>query len=389
MERGVMAGSLPLAPLARLSPSRFHSLMECALREVWAAAGQAWLLPAAPAARLGSAIHRLFEGAGKGHFRDGGRPAVESRWNELVGEAEIAMRGSWLESHLVPLKAAVADYEVRRLRSIQRAEEITRSISPATGARGGQPRCRSEVWVSTPDGRVGGFIDQVEDSPAGPILRDYKSGHVLAPGKAAGGEQIKESYEVQLKLYAAIYAASAGVWPTRLELVPLQGPVREVAFTAAECEAVLGQAREALMTVNSIIANNSAPDAEALMAAPSQEACRYCPFRPGCASYHRARDSRPAEDGWPQDVWGTVRELEVLGNGKVLLGVQPADGGMGTAVIRGINPSADRHPGLTRLAAGDGVAVYDLKAAGPGGTFQESSRTTIYRLERQGAGNAA
>jgi hypothetical protein len=381
MTPGILRGNLPLAPLERVSPSRFQSLKECALRELWTAARVPNQLPIAPTARLGSAIHRLLEEAGKGLFREGGRAAIEKRWDGLADEVESVMQGSWLERHFVPLKTAVPDYEVRRFRAIQRAQEITESLPALPAPPDGQVPRGTEVWVSTPDGLAGGYIDQVEASVVGSVLRDYKSGHILAGASAQGAGTVKEAYEVQLKLYAAIYASTAGVWPGRLELVPLQGPVREVAFTAAECQELLWQAREAVVTINTIIANNPPADAEAMLAAPSPGACRHCLFRPSCAAYRRAREhGAVVENSWPNDLWGTVREKRVLGNGKMLLTIQPATPGLPLATIRGLNPSPDRHPTLPSLLPGHSAAAFGLKGGDQGGTFQESAWTVIYRL---------
>jgi hypothetical protein len=382
MKPGILSGNLPLAPLKRISPSRFQSLKECALRELWAVGGPPNQLPAAPAARLGSAIHRLLEEAGKGLFREGGRTAIEKRWDGLVGEAESVMQASWLERHFLPLKNAVSDFEVRKLRAIQLAQEITESFPAAQVPPGGQGPRGTEVWVSTPDGLAGGYIDQVEASPAGPVLRDYKSGHILEEGASAqGAKVVKEAYEVQLKLYAAIYASTTGVWPARLELVPLQGPVREVAFTASECQELVRQAREAIVAINAILRNNAQEAAETMLAAPSPAACRYCLFRPSCAAYKRAREHAVPEQTWPDDLWGTVREKRVLGNGKVLLAIQPTTRCLPLATVRGLSPNPDRHPALPNLQVGNPVAVFGLKGGEQGATFRESAWTVIYRPE--------
>jgi RecB family exonuclease len=384
MTPGILSENPPLTALERISPSRFQSLKGCASREIWAAGGLRHLLPAPPAAKLGSAIHRLLEEAGKGLFREGGTTAIEKRWDELTAEAESAMRSSWLESHFVPLKATVRDYQVRRLRAIQRAAEISQSLRPAPTLPAGQLPRKCELWVATPDGLAGGYIDQVEVCPAGAVLRDYKTGHILEGASAATAGVVKESYEVQLKLYAAIYASATGVWPTKLELIPLQGPVREVEFSRSECEELLGEARNAVADINSIIANNAPARAETLLAAPSPGSCRYCLFRPACSAYRTARERGATDDAWPEDLWGTVREKRVLGNGKILLGIQQAIPGAPAVTIRGLNATPERHPALSTLVPGDSVAAFGLKSSGIGGTLQESSWTVIYRLKERG-----
>jgi RecB family exonuclease len=381
MTPGILSGKLPLVQLKRVSPSRFQSLKGCALKEVWAAAGAEPLLPASPSARLGSAIHRLLEEAGKGLFAGAGATAIAERWEALVAGAEAAMRDSWLERHFVPLKTAITDYQVRKLRAIQRANAIAQMSPAAPATAPGQSTGGCELWVATPDGLVGGYIDQVEISNARPVLRDYKTGHILEGASEETPGAVKECYEVQLKLYAAIYAASTGVWPTKLELIPLNGGAREVKYVRSECEQLLREAREALAGINSIIVKNSPATAESLLAAPTPNSCRYCLFRPACSAYRLARERAASDKGWPEDLWGNVSEKRVLRNGKILLTVLPTVLGSPRTTLRGLSASPKRHPVLPNLATGDLVAVFGLKAAAPGGTLQESSWTVVYRLD--------
>jgi RecB family exonuclease len=381
MTPDVLSGPPALVALQRVSPSRFLSLQECALREVWTAAGVPNQLPVAPAARLGSAIHRLLEEAGKGVFRERGRPAIATRCDELIEESESAMQASWLERHLLPLKNAVPDFEVRKLRAIERAQEITASLPAPVAVPSDRLPRGSEVWVSTPDGIAGGYVDRVEDSALGPVLRDYKTGHILEEASGQRPAPVKEAYEVQLKLYAAIYASMTGIWPARLELVPLRGPVCEVPFAVGECQALLRQARDVVLSINSTVANYSAREAQLRLASPSPRSCRYCPFRPSCAAYKDARRQAPAQDSWPGDLWGTVREKHLMGNGKTLLSIEQGAPGLPPATIRGLTPGAERHPALAYLQPGHGVAIFGLKTGSPGETFQESAWTVIYHMQ--------
>ena len=59
--------SLHISPeLERISPSRFVSLDNCNLRELWVTPDHSPLLPVSPRARLGSIVHRLLELASNG-----------------------------------------------------------------------------------------------------------------------------------------------------------------------------------------------------------------------------------------------------------------------------------------------------------------------------------
>ena len=383
MTPGRLPVSLPLLPLPRLSPSRYSSLKACALREVWTAARAPTLLPRSPAARAGSVVHRLIEEAGKGQLGDGERAAIERRWDELVAEAEADARASWLDKHLVPFKASVPDFEVRRLRAVQRAEEFARARKASGRGPGGRPSRRHEEWLETPDGLAGGYIDQVEESEVGPVLRDYKTGHILDTGSAEAGGSPKEEYQIQLQLYAAIFARVTGVWPVRLELVPLQGARREIAFQPDQCLALLDEALRKLAAVNAVIAAYHPVQAEAELASPSAETCRFCLYRPACNTYKAHHQFDEGVARWPDDLWGVVREKRVLGNGKVLLIAEPHNTPGQVAYIRGLNPSGERHPALANLAVGDTAAIYGLMSGGVGASYSETRWTVIYRYRME------
>src|SRR5262249_34024303 len=138
MTPGILDCTLEIAPIRRVSPSRYEGLKGCALREAWAAAGQEPLLPLPPAARIGIAIHQLLEEAGKGHLAPAERAVVERRWEELVARVESAMSGSWLERQFVPVRSAVPDLEVRRLRAQERALAIAHAAGTAGRAPAGK-----------------------------------------------------------------------------------------------------------------------------------------------------------------------------------------------------------------------------------------------------------
>jgi hypothetical protein len=163
--------------------------------------------------------------------------------------------------------------------------------------------------------------------------------------------------------------------------VPLQGSVLDVPYTIHECEELLAKARKAVFAINTVISNNSPASAEELLATPKPSTCRYCVFRPTCAAYKHAREQRAVEDEWPDDIWGMVREKRALGNGRLLLVIQPENGATSRVAIRGLSPNPDRHPALPELQDGHVTAIFGLKSTGQGGTFEESVWTVVYRVE--------
>ena len=374
---GILAPLPNLEPLGPVSPSHVIGLQACALREVWAANRIRPLLPTSPAARLGTVAHSLLEEAGRGRFTQTRPGAIERRWDALLDAAEDTATRSWLDRHLVPFATAIPDFEVRRLQAITTARSLTAEASAVenTPLSPHQPPIGCEMAVVTPDERAAGRIDVVCASDDGPILKDYKSGAIY--DRANSRRAVKPEYAVQLKLYAAIYAAMTGTWPSRLEVVPISGPPEPVSFTREECEYLLDEAVQLRDRINTLIsAGGTLASQIDRLATPSPPVCRYCAYRPQCPPYVKAR-ARDRGAVWPLDVRGHLVEQRKLGNGRLLL-VLDSEGT--TVHIRGVDPSAERHPALTRMTVGDPLAGFNLRPEGNRASFVEGSFTVFYRV---------
>ena len=371
-----------IAPLPSISPTRYVALNDCAMREVWAGNHAPVLLPFTPTARLGTAVHTLLEEAGKGSFTSGGDDAIAQRWQELILAAEATMSQNWLERHLVPLSSAIADFEVRRIQALQRARYLNGKVRHTHES--GRPLVGGllhgfEVAVSSPDGLVRGRIDEVTVTDGQPVIRDYKSGAIFET-RHGGPAVVKEAYETQLRMYASLYAQTAGTWPDGLEIVPVLGASEDVTFDPETCDALVRQARETLRVVNEMIEGIESPsNLEFALASPKPQACMYCAYRPACQPYRAALREEP---GWPCDIWGSLAEIEQLADGRHLLSLRCADG---IVSVRGV-ASEQRHPALRALGAGDGVAIFSLGRTGSSKMFTETPFTVIYRFPPASAG---
>lgn len=370
------AYSVP-GPIARISPARFPLLRTCPLHAAWLCGGQPPLLPQHPAAILGHITHTLMEEAGKGRWQAPRRDLIEARWEELAREAERKMSESWLTRHLVPLRDAIADYEVRRLRAISAAHALACSHPEAAVIAGDQSKGYGyELRVRSRDGLIAGTIDAVIPSAAGPVIRDYKSGIIREVGGEPGRQDLRGDYVLQLKLYAVLYAETFGCWPARLELVPVSGHPIEVPFDPRECWQLASEARATLQRVNEIItrAGNNL-ETVILLADPSPLACGACLYRPSCPAYWKATRDLPS-GAWPTDVRGQLKTFKYLLNGRLLAEVETSTGGI--ARVRGIDPRPWRHPALERLYPGGGVCLFNLRREGAGLQFSEAMMTVIY-----------
>lgn len=367
-------------PIQRISPSRFHSFKECALREVWAVANPG-PLPINANARLGSIAHLILEEVGAGKIAN--ETAISARWDELVADAHKVMEHEWLERHLIPLGRSVGDYDVRRLRCIRHAAGLLESVARGRteGEQKSQPtQTQYEIWVQTPGGEVGGRIDYVYRESNGLVIRDYKTGVITDQSSETGISQVKTEYQTQLMLYAALYNASTGEWPRYIEIVPLSGTTIRLDVHPEICKAVLTEALAVLKHVNGTVSEVHSSGFSAMLdlVKPGPTTCRYCTFRPWCPLYENARRPDDENQIWPRDVIGICRQVVLLRNGASAINVQEANRAESTWV-RGLTNDQVRHPAISQLTAGCRVGLFNL-GAGAGGSFTETQYTVIYRL---------
>ena len=292
---------------------------------------------------------------------------------------ERSMADSWVERPLQPLRLSVPDFEVMRLRAVKRAAELAEiaghSGTQATRAR----RTGSALWTVSADGLVGGYIDLVVEEPRGLVVRDFKTGLLLEPDEHG---RVKSSYEVQLKLYAALYMNSFGRWPDHLELVPLSGAPVPIPFTHEECLSLLRIATALLCEVSKRVqAAQQSAGADDLvpLARPEPATCQFCLFRPACPAYRDARIAR-ASERWPNDVLGQLLELRALGNGRLTIAVDD-QARQEVTRLRGVDPDPERHPALTSLKEGCTIAVSSVRPSTSPASFSELSATTIYVIQ--------
>lgn len=365
-----------LKPLRAISPTAFCAIRECALKEVWRQNGKPSLLPSSPKAHLGTVAHKLLAEAGQGKL-EATEVAVNARWRELAAEAGEAISRSPLERHLAPLDSSVPDIEVLRIRATSKALDIASKFRTTRKDRslGTLLSHGHEVPVRSSDNLIRGAIDAViRGDRGGSIIQDYKSGSIVEPED--GNElRAKEIYQVQMKMYAGLYAETFGEWPDSLELVSLTGEKQNVPFTKDDCSNLLNEARATLQRVNETIRSNSGDSLPSTLATPSPEACTFCQFRPDCAPYWSAVAKR-REEQWPLDVTGTVESIRRLGNSKVML-VLTTDGG--TVKVPSLSPG-DRHPALLDLQPGDMAGVFNLRRSRPTAPYSESRLTAVHNL---------
>ena len=364
-------------PLCNISPTAFIALRDCALKSLWSLSGNPPLLPTSPKAWAGIVVHRLLAEVGRGRIQPEWE-TVNARWDELVEQAHSEMDASRIERHLVPLTRSVPNMEVLRIRAVQRALAIAgipRSPKPRAERLKWGPRYGCEIHVQSADGLVRGVIDAVLPNGDGPVIRDYKSGSIF---KTTGNDEyhLKEAYQIQLKIYAALYADSFDEWPVRLEVVPLSGEPYIVPFDRTDCTNLVEEARATLKRINKTLESHSKSLLPGLLANPTPETCSYCQYRPACEPYWSAA-AESGTDDWPLDVKGIVEDIKQLGNSKMMMRLLTPSG-----LVNVPGLSADiRHPDLQAIQVGDTAGVFNLRRTRPTAPYSESHLTTIYKLD--------
>lgn len=351
-----------LKPLQRLAPSRFTAAAECPLREVLRTNGAPRLLPTSAVAHVGTIIHRLLEETAQNPPMTSG--AAEARFDALLRDEEQRMAGT-PDAIFVPLAQHVRDFGVRKRRGIAAAaNRASAARLVSSESVGGKRSTGPEVWVASPHGEVGGYIDDVVREGETIVLRDYKSGVAAQPGTTAHDEAMQ-----QLRLYAALYEATHAVWPVAVEIVPIDGPPQREAVDRRACAALLERACALYRRTNTVLANYAARAAEQRLGRPAPDVCRRCEFRPVCNAYLTARAS---EGDWPSDAVGSVAAVNRLGNGKVSIQINE---GRAVAHVRGITPDSARHPAFPALQPGVRAGLFNLK--GRARNYEESLQTAI------------
>ena len=346
-----------LEPIGSISPSRAYSLDKCALREVLISNKKRPLLPISPAARLGSVAHAVLEEAAKGFIHD--RPTFDNCWDKHLGRIESQMSSSPIESHLVPLIDSARAFEVKKLHTwkLVLTEFIERRQLDKSNTYVG-----SEVWIQSHDAKVVGRIDLLIAKNGNCEIIDYKTGAIVDESGS-----IKEEYKLQMKMYAALYHESEGVWPNRLTLVGVDRKRFEVSFESSNCTQLLASFTDNIAKLNERILEGAN---EADLSSPSAETCRYCLYRPGCSNYWNQRTD---SEEWPSDVAGRVVEITISGIGKIRVLLENRGR---KYIVRGLS---SRH--LLANSIPNKLLICNLSRDKTSGQLVENQMTTCFQIE--------
>ncbi|MGO8714402.1 MAG: RecB family exonuclease [Smithella sp.] len=354
---------MPLKKINRISPSRYFALKSCTLHEIWAANKDiTHLLPVAPASRLGIVVHKILEEAGRAIIVD--EETMNESWEKNLKLIEHEMSILWFERHLVPLSMNVRNYEVKRQQCFMAVRKLISYKSKFFETYKTDKEWETEVWVESADKEIGGWLDSIRLNSDGVQIIDYKTGSLF--NFPNNKDTIKTGYQQQLKLYAALYNNSWGIWPSRLTILGLDLKEYDIEFSQEECKALLQEAKMSLESVNEKLDKGYSQQEFAM---PSGTSCFTCKYRPGCIMYWFKRQEN---NEWPNDCLAVIKEMNILGNGLLRIILQNVKNDF---VIRGLSP--ERHVVLTNNPGE--IIICNLSPDSAPDYFIGNNFTTIYR----------
>ncbi len=154
-------------------------------------------------------------------------------------------------------------------------------------------------------------------------------------------------------------------------IVGLDGIHHPVPFEKDECQALLQTSKDKLRELNKRI--ESEIDSPEHLANPTPESCQSCLQRPICKAYFLKRKTS-TDEGWPNDVWGTLTEKKTLLNGLGKITLNPPTGGALNPIrIRSLQ--LQRHPALECCQK---MGVFSLIPDSSRDCYMEGLFTTIY-----------
>jgi len=265
-------------------------------------------------------------------------------------------------------------YHVARASVHLRAHEIAGSgtcKSNRHSAASGVSSVREKTFAVS-DGRLVGRPDVVRGSE----ILDYKTGDIFEDGENASEPELKSSYVRQLRLYAFIAGSALSIPIRRGTLVPLTGQPVEVELDESSCRDEAQAALARLDLYNERVSVGVSPED---LAAPSPDACSFCPFQVICPALWKT-----VNDTWfgkldGELLRGAVAEdlKQLMGGRAFALAVVTQNGTLKPGRLELFPLALDMHHDLSTVKAGDWIRITGLSRRLDGTVFPSNRTVTI------------
>lgn len=240
------------------------------------------LCRSSPASALGSAAHEVLSKLGE-------PLEFESVWNEAVSRAQSTLARDWAPA-TVPSPDSWPGWSLTKVRVRRLWERSTHTVDLGTRPRGPAPKGSGgltslpwrEKWLEHPHLSLAGRPDLVERVRGEVWVVDLKTG--------LGQEEPTPAQRSQLLFYCALVGATLGELPSRAAIGTTRTDRYSFVVDDDEVQNVVDQALNTLERFNT----QAADGLSEFLAAPSQSACGWCPFRPACRPFFVTYD-----ETWP------------------------------------------------------------------------------------------
>ena len=224
------------------------------------------ILPSNQNAIIGTIIHKLYELTQKGELR--GFVELKNKWEELIATEKCKLATNYPTLR----NLSINNYD-KRNRAIRYAMAMLRRSNNNIVLESGANKVYSEKWLDCSELGLRGVADKLIINNDYVDIIDFKSGYV----KDEDGN-IKDEYQIQLHLYAAMcYHLSLGK-PRSLYLIDIEGAYFEVPYSLDLSNKLLDEVKDALKLLNEIVTNRNFHS----LAKPNQTLCSYCSCRHVC-----------------------------------------------------------------------------------------------------------
>ena len=354
------------------TPSSAPIFLQCWLRVAYAS-DPAFRneVPGSPAARLGTACHRVLELAGAGQLPRSSEPgwteAFDATWEHAIAAEEESARKHPLESHLPPAKRWPG-YAIRKVRTRKLAAKLSGADAPRAAATpGGEVELEQEHAGF--EGKLRGRPDIVRRTADGTAIEDYKTGSLY---EAESGE-LKDSYRLQLLLYAALAEEVMGDGATSATLIPLEGEPARIEIKGSEAAEAAGEVISAMDSYNQAVAAGT-PGED--LASPEPDHCRFCPFAVRCPAFWSAITPEWDTEGILA-VAGQISNSAVsrFGTFNIEVTIEAGSTSADTVTLHGL--PFDQFAPAAAFAPGSPVAATGLRQGAQLGVLRPTLRTRI------------
>jgi len=215
------------------------------------------------------------------HIQNGGRQKIRRLYEEnLLADS--------VERIVVPISSSCDDFEVNAIRTIKIVARLaSQQANWQTGAA--TSRKGIEAKISSGDGLIVGRLDRYRWEDGLLVVTDIKTGKT-----SNQNGKLNRELTMQLMLYAYLLHERFGQWPKSLKIITLRGETIEVPFSPDEAENLAAQMKQRLIetdkSIGEVIEGKRLTNT---LASPSPEVCRFCRYRPSCASYWEERQKTP------------------------------------------------------------------------------------------------